>query len=118
MTRTELNAIISQYKHPGFDFNYTLDSGRFDVPEGSVVITGVFIRDREYVESEIEKMGLTSKIKQIEYMTEKAEDAQEIGKFKAEKIIELGLDAYFEDDPKVVYWINEYLDRWEKGEKF
>ena len=73
----------------------------------------MFIRDKEYVESEIEKMGLTSKIKQIEYMKENTQDKYEIGKFKAEKIKELGLDVYLDDDPKVVFFINECLKEYE-----
>lgn len=104
MKKPELQALISKAKNFGSDFNGTIDSGMFDAPKDTEIITGDDGDD--YIKTTLAGLGIT----RVHYH-QGEKTAEAIGKFKAQKIDELGIDVFFDDDPEVIYWINYYLDK-------
>jgi phosphoribosylamine-glycine ligase len=109
-SRQELENLIQAANNPAIDFDGVTDSGRFGLPKPVTIITARDEGQRKETEEEIEKMGLTSKVKELVMMKENVgDDKQAKAKFKAEAIKRLSIDLFIEDDPKVVFWINSYL---------
>jgi len=107
MTKQELQDLISKSKRFGCDYHGTLDSGKFIPPDGTIVITGAPIEEEDRIREEIKALGYLDKVELIYNETDDISDIA-VGKFKAKKIKELGIDLFFDNDPAQIYWIKKF----------
>ena len=104
MKDIEIQNLINNSKKLGVDWHGTADNGRFKFPLGTIVITGAPEDEREIIDNQAKELGLG----EIYYNETEATDSKSVGEFKANKIKELGIDLYLDDDPSQIYWIKKF----------
>jgi hypothetical protein len=110
MNREDLNKLLQDAKKPAVDFHGTLNSGRFNVPDGTIIITGTPEKDKKYVTDELSRLGMANRIDKIVFNPSDNLDKKYLGEWKAKMIIKYNIDVFLDNDPKVIYYINQYLD--------
>ncbi len=106
MKSEELKKLINKAKKFGSDFNGTLDSGLFDIPQNTIVITGESEEDGDYVREFCAENHIPES--NIHYYDGEDPSNKAVAEFKAKMIKELEIDCFFENNPNEVYWMKQF----------
>jgi hypothetical protein len=106
MKSEELAKLINKAKKFGTDFNGTLDSGLFDIPQNAIVITGESEEGGDYVRQFCSENHIPES--NIHYYDGEDTSNKAVAEFKAKMIEELEVDCFFENNPNEVYWIKKF----------
>lgn len=106
MKSEELSKLLNKSSKPAFDFNGTLDSGLFPIPQNAIVITGESEEGGDYVRQFCSENHIPES--NIHYYDGEDTSNKAVAEFKAKMIKELEIDCFFDNNPNEVYHIKKF----------